>query len=77
MIRGAVTMDIGRGISYLVEHLPARLQPFVSAGTSPHGRALFTAVVEELLSGAFSVRLPFYVLSIHGGLVAVSRLALP
>ena len=70
-------MDIGRGISYLVELLPARLQPFASAGTPPHGRALFTAVVEELPSRAFSVRLPFYVLSIRGGLVAVSRSALP
>ena len=70
-------MDTDRGISYLVELLPARLQPFFSAGTPLHGRALFAAVVEELLSGAFSVRLPFYVLSIHGGLVAVSRLALP
>ena len=69
-------MDIGRGVSYLVELLPARLQPFVSAGTPLHGRALFTAVVEELPSRAFSVRLPFYVFSISGGLVAFSRSAL-
>jgi hypothetical protein len=77
MIRGALTKDIGRGVSYLVELRPARLHPFASAGMPTRGRALFATVVEELLSRAYSVGLPCYVLSIHGGLVAVSRLALP